>query len=147
MRQVDPGFIEVMKQLILIATPMKQFNGYPPCPWLALGLGKAKIVIERGSTPLHDVERAQVAMHPTPLWGIVYYYDESLEYQDLEKASHECDNNPDYPHTVLYMHKDVSTRPQGVQLAGKHPLLIVQDSDMLNYARDNLPSHYPYKRK
>ena len=146
MKQFDPAFIEVMKQLILIATPMKNFNGYPPCPWLALGLGKAKVLIERGSTPTYDTDRAQQTLRQTPLWGIVYYYDETLHHQDLEKAYRECDTNPDYPHTVLYMHRAVADNPRGVQLAGKHPLLIVQDSDMLNYARDNLPPDYPYKR-
>ena len=142
----DPRFLEVMKQLILIATPMPNFNGYPPCPWLAVGLSRAKIVIEAGSTPVYDTQRALKHFTSKPLWGIVYYYDETLHHQDLEKAYHECDNNPDYPHTVLYIHRAVADNPRGVQLAGKHPLLIVQDSDMLNYARDNLPPNYPYNR-
>ena len=145
MKTHDQSFIEVLKQLIVIATPMKQFNGYPPCPWLAIGLAKAKIIIEKGSDPLFDTQRArQLIKHK---WGVVFYYEHTVNSQDLEKAYRECDTNPDYPYTVLYMHEAVGDNPQGVKLTGKHPLLIVKDSDMLQYARDNLPPNYPYDRK
>ena len=44
-RWVSKDYVEVLQQLLHIATPKREFNGHAPCPWLAIGITSGKVSI------------------------------------------------------------------------------------------------------
>ncbi len=138
-RWVSKDYVEVLQQLLRIATPKREFNGHAPCPWLAIGITSGKVSIERGSEPTVDVDKAK--QHNKTRWATAYWYQPTMKAKELELT---CKIMSDDEITVLYMHDDDSTDPLNVKLCGKYPILIVQNKKMLDTARQQLPPDYPY---
>jgi hypothetical protein len=139
---ISNDYVEVLQQLLNIATPSKQFNGHAPCPWLAIGLSTGKVSIERGTgEPIEDVKKI-IEQTNYKLWATCYWYQPDMTAKELDLTCKIMSNNNI---TCLYMHLDDAKDTMGQKLCGKYPMLIVQSKSILDSARNNLPPDYPYK--
>ena len=136
---VKDDYIEVLKQIINIATPSKHFNNHAPCPWLAIGISTGKVAIERGRIPTNDGDSAKKFNNTR--WATAYWYQPIMKAAELDLTCRAMSNSEI---TCLYMHKDDATDPMGQKLTGKYPLLIVQNTKLLESARRQMPPDYPY---
>ena len=134
---------KVLEQICNIAVPSPNFNNLPPCPFLAKAMATNKVSIQQGIIPAEDVKRGRKLIEDKQ-WAVVYWYPPNTEAELLELT---CDVHTDMEVTCLYMHRAHSTKPMGMELTGKYPLLIVQSTPLLETARKNLPPNYPYRWK
>lgn len=138
---INDEYIEVLQQLLVIATPSPHFNGHAPCPWLARGLATGRVVIERGTEPCQDIASAEKENHSR--WATAYWYPPKTKQKELELA---CEIMANSDIECLYMHSENNPpKPMGMDLSGKYPLVIVQNRSLLEHARNNLPPDYPFE--
>jgi hypothetical protein len=126
--RVDKDYHQVLIQLFSIALPSPVFHDVPACPWLARGLATGKVLVEQGTDPLADCKNAIEQMNDM-YWAIIYYYPESMHYRQLQLTCKIMKTPLIEP---LYMHVDMPGTEETLDLCGKFPIMLVQNTALLN---------------
>lgn len=125
--KVNDDYHSVLLQLCSIALPSPAFHNVPACPWLAKGLATSKVLVVKGTDPLLDVQEAISELKD--YWAIIYYYPESIKYQLLQITCKVMKSDIVEP---LYMHVDMPGSEETINLCGRFPIILVQNTALLN---------------